>query len=594
MDGLLVSIFILLLSIKQQDNHCIYIKMSSFFSNISRKASTRFSTGSGIDGNQTTPNIDQQNQFLSKNNQSSSPRNDNKNRPTSIISNRSNKHDNKNNDNRIVSSNSIQTQTTSTNSIKSNLTEQTNITSIPSLSQTPLIKESSISSINPNINNSLNSKPILSKIKDANLLREIENLRISYRQQNFWKYHIIKIAPNEFYMTTNPDKRHRFIRNAPSYFVKLELPNDNENEKDKNKNKNIFKNLNQVDKGFRLIFTQQQVIGINGYDGNYQSFIIEKIPKSFGGNYKISCQYNEFQKDWNIQNNLNKENFKNSRNLNFQFINSNGKISKKNLTDDEKRKEKENDKEEKEKKLYDSNNNLILIDDYKMGDFLHVCCIKDKKKSLFIKNKIDGVKLAKTNSVYFLDTGFFKQRKWFDPIVAVFRPCNRDVKNKLTKSMLNHSKFNISDVSSNSKKLFIANKLNVDFSNINLHSKNDDNNNNEHDNDNEDEDDEFDYDNEDDEDEEMSENVIDLDNSTSSNYSKFYNAKDGLYNRHPKDDSPNDYKLGWLTIYEKGRYFEKIPNGGNWQMVVGMTFATGFEKIIDKYLKDLSDMENHV
>lgn len=471
----------------------------------------------------------------------------------------------------------------------SNLTERTNISSTPSLSQTPLIKRSSVSNVNPHINNSFapTQKP---KITDPNLAREIENLRSSYRQQNFWKYHIIKLAPNEFYLTTNPDKRHRFIRNAPSYFVKLELPTD-ETHKENGKLSNAFKNHSQVDKGFRLVFTQQQVIGINGYDGCYKSFIIEKVPKNMGGSYKISCQYNEFQQDWNIQNNVNQSNINKTKNLNFQFMNSNSKISQRDNNSHGGDKEKERDRE-KDKEIYDAANNLMLIDDYTMGDFLHVCGIKDKKKSLFIKNKIDGIKLAKNNSVYFLDTGFFKKRKWFDPIISVFRPCNRDVKNKFTKSVLinSKSKFGMHNVSSNSKKLFSANKLNVDFSSMNLKNKEGDGNNNGNDNDGDD-DDEYDYDNEeDDDDDEMSENVIDLENSNGVNYSKFYNAKDGLFSRHPKDDSPNDYKLGWITIYEKGRYFEKIPNGGNWQMVLGMTFAVGFEKLIDKYLKEEAEV----
>lgn len=477
--------------------------------------------------------------------------------------------------------NTIPSRSTSKSSIST-----TPVNTTPTLAQTPLIKNVSVS--NPKINHSLinNNKDL---IKDPNLLREIENLRTSYRQQNFWKYHIIKLAPHEFYMTTNPDKRHRFIRNAPSYFIELELPNNENNDNKQKKGLNeFFKNQSQIDKGFRLVFTQQQVIGINGYDGTYKSFIIEKIPKEFGGNYKIYCQYNEFQQDWNIQNNVNQSNINKTRNLNFQFINSNNN----NKIQDNNDKDKGKEKKDIKNNLYDVNNNLILIDDYRMGDFLHVCGIKDKKKSLFIKNKIDGVKLAKTNSVYFLDTGFFKKRKWFDPIIAVYRPCNRDTKNKLTKSVLINSKLNM-NVSNNSKKLFSVNKLNVDFSNMNLKNNNG-SQNNEDEND-EDEDDEFDYDDEDDEeleDADLSENVIDSDNSKDSvNYSKFYNAKDGLFNRHPKDDSPNDYKIGWLTIYEKGRYFEKIPNAGNWQMVLGMTFAIGFEKFIDKYLKELNEVD---
>ena len=147
--------------------------------------------------------------------------------------------------------------------------------------------------------------------------------------------------------------------------------------------------------------------------------------------------------------------------------------------------------------------------------------------------------------------------------------------------MLMGSKMNMSGVSS--KKLFSADKLNVDFSS--MHMKGGDGNEEA-----DDDDDEYDAGDDDEEDEEMSDNIVDTEASSRSNFDKFYNAKDGLYNRHPKDDSPNDFKLGWLTVYEKGRYFEKIPNGGNWQMVVGLTLAAAFEKQIDKYVKDTKEL----
>lgn len=436
-----------------------------------------------------------------------------------------------------------------------NTTTSTNLTSpIPTLTRTPLSKAERSSS--PAVN-----------IKDPNLSREIENLRMSYRQQNFWKYHIIKISPFEFYMTTNPDKRHRYVRNAPSYFVKLELPNDSKSTdgNSKSKSKLSIGSQSQIDKGFRLAFTQQQVLGINGYDGYYEPFIIEKLPKDKGGHYKIRCQYNEYQKDWNILNNINSNNKSAQKNLNFQFSNTNN---------------------DKEKEDYDSTNGLITVDDYKMNDNLHACSIKEKKKSLFLKSKIEGIKLAKPNSVYFLDTSFFKKRKWFDPVVAVFRPCNRKMKNKLTKSILNMNNLNIN----NSKKMFSVNKLSVDFKNLTNGNGNGNDNNEVADSD--DDDDDNDDDDDDDDINENSENVIDSSSPSSSSvtYSKFCTAKDGFFNRHPKDDSPNDYKIGWLTIFEKGKYFEKIPNAGNWQMVLGMTFAVSFEKMIDKYLKDNNEV----
>ena len=290
-------------------------------------------------------------------------------------------------------------------------------TDVTRLSTGSLFASTPLSKREPVNHNIQFQKPIN---KDPNVAREIENLRSSYRQQNFWKYHLIKTAPFEFYMTTNPDKRHRFVRNAPSYFVKLETPNDiigDSSLKDgKKKLGNVFKSESQVDRGFRLIFTQQQIVGINGYDGYYKSFMVEKLPKDKGGHYKITCQYNEFQEDWSIHNNVNFGNSERSRSLNFQFTNINSKMKPEShpLPSTSTSNVKETNS-----KVYDERNGLIFDGDYTMGEFLHVCSIKDKKKSLFVKSKFDGIKLAKANSVYFMDTGFFKQRKWFDPVVAL-------------------------------------------------------------------------------------------------------------------------------------------------------------------------------
>ena len=112
-----------------------------------------------------------------------------------------------------------------------------------------------------------------------------------------------------------------------------------------------------------------------------------------------------------------------------------------------------------------------------------------------------------------------------------------------------------------------------------------------------DEDDELDEDDDEDDDDYADDDEVDDeisgtggDGGYENKDQKIYEARDGLIHRHPKDDSPNDYKVGWLTIYEKGRYFEKVAQGGNWQMVLGLTFAIGFEKMIDKYLKELEEV----
>ncbi|ODV94351.1 hypothetical protein PACTADRAFT_51207 [Pachysolen tannophilus NRRL Y-2460] len=68
----------------------------------------------------------------------------------------------------------------------------------------------------------------------------------------------------------------------------------------------------------------------------------------------------------------------------------------------------------------------------------------------------------------------------------------------------------------------------------------------------------------------------------SANSTSYYKSGDGFFIQNPKDDSPNDTKIGWITIYED---HDQIFKDGLWELVLGYTFAIGFERIIDDYLK---------
>ncbi|KAH3672256.1 hypothetical protein WICMUC_004351 [Wickerhamomyces mucosus] len=41
--------------------------------------------------------------------------------------------------------------------------------------------------------------------------------------QNFWKYHILQVG-KDIYLTTNPDSKHLYCRNAPSVYIQIEFP----------------------------------------------------------------------------------------------------------------------------------------------------------------------------------------------------------------------------------------------------------------------------------------------------------------------------------------------------------------------------------
>lgn len=61
---------------------------------------------------------------------------------------------------------------------------------------------------------------------------------------------------------------------------------------------------------------------------------------------------------------------------------------------------------------------------------------------------------------------------------------------------------------------------------------------------------------------------------------QYYKPGDGINQLNPKDDSPNDTKIGWITIFEDQVSVE------NWELILGFTMAIGFERIIDLFLKD--------
>lgn len=346
----------------------------------------------------------------------------------------------------------------------------------------------------------------------------LKELNAAADEQDFWKYHVMKLNPLEFYMTTNPDKRHRFVRHAPSYYVEIQLPLANATGK--------HHRNGQASDGFRLIFTQQEW----GKQNN-PSFSVEKISTGNGGGYKVTAYYNEQLGDNGAIISL-KGDKNQPEHANLQFDRMKG--SERYYGDD-----------------------LDINSGYRLGSKLKVCTIKQHRKNYLFKAKIDGIKAAKKGSVYFMDSSFFKKTNWFNQIVAVFRPCKREITSKIAKQVITSSS-RLSGFTSSSVR--IGGNRNGRSSMDSTRSETDDDN--------------TDY---------------DLEYTTYNDQNRSircYLARDGLRDRHPVDDSPNDYKVGWITVYDKEKYFnEKTEGGGNWEVVLGMTLAVGIEGMLDEILK---------
>ncbi|QPG72914.1 hypothetical protein FOA43_000217 [Brettanomyces nanus] len=359
----------------------------------------------------------------------------------------------------------------------------------------------------------------LSPIFDDQFSRD--QLLRAVQSQKFWKYHVMRLNPLEFYITTNPDNRHKFMRRGPSYYIQVQLP-------DASDTKGKGKPVSHTAKGFRMVFSQQQW----NSTAASPSFSVEKLPESQGGTYIAKGFFNEHEDgDKEIRNIEGKEQL---QALNWQFDRISAPIE---YYGDE----------------------VTVENGYKIGSDLKVCTLKQKKKNYFFKNKIDGVKLAKEGATYFIDEKQLRKDCWFNPVVAVYRPCKREMTSKIVKKVVTSSS-KLSNLTSNSS---VKLRRNAGSASPRSESDTDDG------------DDDF----------RMEYTTYNDENTRV----KYYMCKDGIKDRHPEDDSPNDYKLGWITIYDKEGYFKQdTQRGSNWEVVLGMTFAYGVQSSLDRILRESS------
>lgn len=195
-------------------------------------------------------------------------------------------------------------------------------------------------------------------------------------------------------------------------------------------------------------------------------------------------------------------------------------------------------------KLVDS---IQMVNQYKFDQW-STCELKSSNTNLFTKGKVNGVKLGKDGSTYFLKNNNPNKLNsaWYDSVYSFFRPCNREMSSKLTKSVIKSSKLISSSSLTTSSGSTSAPKSAGSGSTAN------------------DDDDLDDFD----------------DDADSTANSINYTALDGLFSRHPIDDSPNDFKFGWLTIYDKDDMFRKP---GNWQLVLSMSIIAAVESNFEKF-----------
>lgn len=297
----------------------------------------------------------------------------------------------------------------------------------------------------------------------------------------FWKYHIVRVSRDNYYLSTNVDSRHRDIPWAPSYFVRVETHGSD----------------------FKLTISQSH--------HNTSPMVVEKTKDML----RVSFRPNETLVNGSV---LNDAGEASNKLVQYKFG--------KGATDQGAR---------------TANDTVQRVNEYSCGE-LCVCELKAASSGLF-KTKVDGIKLGKDGSVYFLkgiaqssiSKGHINETlAWYDTVCAFFRPCNREVASRMTKSVLKSSRLLGSSGSVSTSSVAST---------------------------------------------ELSDDDTDASADVSAS-SVSYVAQDGLFQRHPLDDSPNDHKLGWLTLYDQGGYFGTT---GRWQLALGASLGLAMVVNTEKF-----------
>ena len=315
---------------------------------------------------------------------------------------------------------------------------------------------------------SFNSKDFRSKISRKSFLRSGEKRSVKTSTpdtQTFWKYHVLEFG-NGLYLTTNPDAKHMYCRNAPGFHVEIMYPNNSRGRVDKSGKS-----------GFRLVFK-------NEIDGDV---FLTVTKNSQGFDVDMVRRFYE-----NKEGNL---------------AAASGEVKGNHLH------ASEIEVDELKRRYFESTLNPFR---YQLFDF------NDKKWFL---GSIPQFKTAtKLKNKRFI---FFHEPKR-ERILSCFRPQEIRTKKKLLK------KFNRS-VQSSSNSFFYN-------------------------------------------DEDTSESGL------SSRYDSVYYAPgDGVFKEDPPDDSPNNEKLGWITMYDD---FEIFKQPGMWELTLSLTLAAGFSKILEENYSD--------
>ena len=401
-----------------------------------------------------------------------------------------------------------------------------NVARMPSNTYTVTESPSSTISVNETMSSDLlkSSEPLVSRPADS----------------PFWKYHILKFG-KDLYLTTNPSLKHVYCRNGPGYFVEIlhseKIPDPR--------------------KGFTMLFKDLESIETGGLESIAPIMTITKKPEAEGGYFTIILPRLSILNKGIIKYLNTNDSQSRSKNrvfnglalqkaimpqfipdvaesLEFKFNNyefrdfNNGRwnvgsiprVRQRTLTKLKEKFSTEEREPEDDRPRVVGKKNIYFHQNYiDLGENMETRTLLYKERSNDPKN------------IYFEDPNI-----QFPPVLALFRPYEYRTKIKIMKSF-NKNKNRLLQHLVQQKQIFERNGLEYD---------------------------KF-----------IKGKALEHDIGVGGDVSKYYKGEDGLYYlTNPSDDSPDENKLGWITVYEDKRLFG-LP--GMFDIVLGLTLAVGYE-----------------
>lgn len=366
----------------------------------------------------------------------------------------------------------------------------------------------------------------------------------------FWKYHILKFG-KDLYLTTNPGLQHVYCRNGPGYYVEIiHADKQHKNSKAKHGFTLIFKDITSMDPsntnnppimvitkklekegGYFTIsipgLTSMKANTRNPQSGTFNGLMIPKkinpvyIPKDHSST-KLSIVFQNYELKDNKNVRWNIGSIPRVRTSKFNLI----KHRLRNSASSSHRGAGQDtlDQSNNEDTLkYIGKRNVYFHQNYIEEEWNHRLNLKYKELS------------SDPSKIYLQDS-----LNEFPPVLAFFRPYETNTRKRImntinTKNVLDrknpfpHTRDYLERQSSTSNDQFKGKNLDHDI-------------------------------------------------GVGSDVHKYYKGHDGL-NSNPKDDTPNENKLGWVTIYEDQALFSS--NKGMFETVLGLTLAAGFESSLE-------------